>query len=76
MACMNVHSTLGLIAEDWAFPHLKPILNSSKLRIETQIEMKLYIFLECSTVKVNYNTEKQIEKRDGLINTSLSSQQR
>ena len=26
-------------------PHLKPILNTSKLKIEMRIEMKWYIFL-------------------------------
>ena len=33
-------------------PHLKTILNTSKLKIEIQIEMKWYIFAECSRVHV------------------------
>ena len=45
-------------------PHLKPILNISKLKIEMQIEMKQYIFLR---VAANCNTEMKIEMRDGTV---------
>ena len=38
-------------------PHLKPILNTSKLYIEMQIAMKWYIFLSVQQLR-------QIEKRD------------
>ena len=42
-------------------PHLKPILNASKLKIEMQIEMKWYIFVSAQqlwqfeTLKQNTN---------------------
>ena len=47
-------------------PHLKPILNTSKLKIEIQIEMRWYIF-QCSTVAENCNTETLVEMRDGTV---------
>ena len=42
---------------------MKPILNTSELKIEIQIEMKLYIFQSVA----NCNTETQIEMRDGTV---------
>ena len=42
-------------------PHLKPILNTLKLNIEMQIEMKMYILFSVQQC----NTELQIEMRDG-----------
>ena len=44
-------------------PHLKPVLNTSKLKIKMQIEMQRYIFC----VAANCNTEMQIEMRDGTV---------
>ena len=46
-------------------PHLKPILNISKLKFEELIKMKWYIFLDCSTVAANCNTETQIQGDSG-----------
>ena len=49
-------------------PHLKPILNTSKLKFEMQIKMKWYnLNTECSTVSANCYTETQIEMRDGTV---------
>ena len=50
-----------------AIPQLKSILNTSKLKIEMQIEMKWYIFSKCSTVAAFCNTGTQIEMRDGTV---------
>ena len=45
-------------------PHLKLILNTSKLTIEMEIEVKWYIYI---TVTANCNTETQIEMRDRTV---------
>ena len=44
--------------------HLKPILNSSILEIEIQIEMKWKTFL---SVQTNCNTAMQTEMREGTV---------
>ena len=46
--------------------HLKPILDTSKLNIKMQIEMKLYIS-EYSRVVANCNSETQFEMGDGTV---------
>ena len=58
---------IGALMRRTVNPHLKPILKTSKLNIEMQIEMNWYIFFECSTVAANYNTEMQIEMIDGTV---------
>ena len=57
-----------------AIPHFNPFLNTSKLKIEIQIDMKLYIFYfsECSTVAEICNTESLLRWEAGLTNTSLA----
>ena len=48
-------------------PHLKPILNASKLKIEIQIEMKWYIFLSIHQLWHIFKTETKIEMRDWTV---------
>ena len=45
-------------------PHLKPILNTSILKIEMQIEMKLYIFLSVQRLR---QIATQMERRGGTV---------
>ena len=42
---LQIEMKIGAQTRRTVIPHLKPILNTSKLKIEMQIEMKWYIFL-------------------------------
>ena len=56
--------------------YLKPILNTSKLKIEVLIVMKWNIFLSVPTVASKYNTEMYyVETRKGLLNSSQGAMQ-
>ena len=48
-------------------PHLKPILNTSKLKNEMQNWDEMLHFSECSTIAENWNTATQIEMGEGTV---------
>ena len=53
-------------------PQLKPILNTSKLEIEMQFQMKLYIFLSVQQLRqIAATLKRKLRWETGLLNTSL-----
>ena len=60
--CVFQHFNLQIEMQIWTqmrrtvIPHLKPILNTSKLKIELQIEMKWYTFPSVPTIAATCNT--------------------
>ena len=52
-------------------PYLKHILNTSKLKIEMQIEMKWYIFLGLQQLRQIATLNRILRWETGLLNTSL-----
>ena len=53
-----------------AIPHLKPILNTSKLKIEIQFEMKWYSFLSVQQQRQIATLKRKLRLQTGLLNTS------
>ena len=51
--------------------HLKPILNTSKLKIEMQIEMKWYIFLSLQQLRQIATLKHKLRCETGLLNSCL-----
>ena len=51
--------------------HLKPILITSELKIEKQIEKKLYIFFSVDQLRQISTLERQVRGEAGLWNSSL-----
>ena len=52
-------------------PHLKPIWSTSKLKIEMQIELKLYIFQSIQQLRQIAALKHKLLWETGLSNTSL-----
>ena len=52
--------------------HLSLILNTSKLKIEMQIEMKLYIFLSVKQLRQIATLKHKLRWEKGLLNASLA----
>ena len=61
---LQIDIEIGALMKRTVIPHLKPILNTSNLKIAMQTAMKFYKFSESSTVEANCNTETQIEMGD------------
>ena len=51
-------------------PHFKPIWNTSKMKIEMQIEMNLYIFLSVQQLRQIVTLKRKLRWETGLFNTS------
>ena len=61
---LQIEMQIGAQMRRTVILHSKPILSTSKLKIEMEIQMKWYIFLSVPIVAVNFNTAMQIEMKD------------
>ena len=68
---LQIERQIGARIRRNVIPYLKPILNTSKLKIEMQIEMKWYIFLSLQQLRQIATLKHKLRCETGLLNSCL-----